>query len=536
MNVMETKSSLDAVKEENKVHKDWIVVEEEEKEPPVVVAWNGSQNNRRTSTGGPTTGGLSELSKQLRSLQAKNQSQLLEIDRLQRQLRILADLEDVSVADLRDALAKACEAEAYGEMHLRLAGLRAELEAITLANADAASAVRQDAANAKVIANLELRIGELEELDDKHRGEIEQLYNQLTEQQANSTRLESLCEQLRCDNEQLKMNNQNTALRQEAHSTLEQNRQAESFAAMTRARDAEMEARILSEKIQISEKQRDAAERESSLRNAQFKARFMVQDENIEDLRQQLSSLYAAFELLKEEKDRDDAVRCSLQALLGHADAEVARQVDEIDQSNQSFLSPSTHSNRVLGTGNVVTKSPQEKRTSSTIWRQNSDITALMSGDLLIKASTGVIKKWKKRYVRLFVTESHFHLDIGEEKGYAIQIGISRIELYPKYPFGFTIYMGGRSGCTLIAAANNEKDFDDWISVLMFATTGKEAIEDESFVSSPVRSSRSSERSIVVDDNSTERKPTLAEQEESDLELALEMSRRELNTSQRGFS
>jgi hypothetical protein len=40
--------------------------------------------------------GLSELSKQLRILQAKNESQAVDINRLERQLRILADLQGIS--------------------------------------------------------------------------------------------------------------------------------------------------------------------------------------------------------------------------------------------------------------------------------------------------------------------------------------------------------------------------------------------------------------------------------------------------------
>ena len=77
--------------------------------------------------------GLSELSKQLRILQAKNEAQSVEINRLERQLRILAELQGISVADLRKALEDACANEAFGELQHRVAKLRAELEAATLA-------------------------------------------------------------------------------------------------------------------------------------------------------------------------------------------------------------------------------------------------------------------------------------------------------------------------------------------------------------------------------------------------------------------
>jgi hypothetical protein len=504
---------------------EWIVVEDEPEPVPKM------KPHRTSPTAGTT--GLSELSKQLRVLQAKNQAQLLEIDRLQRQLRILADLENVSVADLKDALAKACEAEAYGEMHSRVATLRAELEAITLVKSEAVAVATQDTSHTKVIANLELRVGELEEMDEKHRTTIDQLYLQLQEQQAKSAKVESTYEQLRLENEQLKLYLQKSQeLEDVANVSLEQDLRAENLVALNRAREAEMEVRVLSDKLKLMEQQRDAEDKESSLRNAQFKARFMVQDENIDDLRQQLASLYVAFEMLKEEKDRDDESRMSLQALLGYADAEVARQVDEIDQNSRSVLmSPSSLSSSFSRGAPFSPESPQGKRTSIT-----TDMTPLMSGDLLVKASNGVIKKWKKHHASLFATASHFHLDIGEEKGYAIQIGISHVELYVKYPLAFTIFLGGRSKMTLIAAATNQKDFDDWMTILKFATTGDESIDDAVTKSSPLRSIPSWEDSTFKNGDNIARVPTLAEQEESDLDLALEISQREIKMAPGGFA
>jgi len=102
--------------------------------------------------------GLSELSKQLRILQAKNESQNVEINRLERQLRILADLQGISVGDLRRALEDACASEAFGELQNHVSKLKYELEAAILAKQ---KELRQDAA-APNIANLELRVGELE--------------------------------------------------------------------------------------------------------------------------------------------------------------------------------------------------------------------------------------------------------------------------------------------------------------------------------------------------------------------------------------
>jgi chromosome segregation ATPase len=143
--------------------------------------------------------GLSELSKQLRIFQAKNEGQWIEINRLERQLRILADLQGISVADLRKALEDACADEAFEELQHRVASLRAQLEAAHLARQ---AELKKDAA-AHQIATLELRIGELEEVEDVRRDEIRDLYEQLREEKARSTRLESSLEQQQSETQDL---------------------------------------------------------------------------------------------------------------------------------------------------------------------------------------------------------------------------------------------------------------------------------------------------------------------------------------------
>ena len=135
--------------------------------------------------------GLSELSKQLRVLQAKNEAQAAEIDRLERQARILADLQGVSVSDLRKALSDACESEAYAELQNRVAALQAQLEA---ASAAKQVSVEHDAASHQV-ANLELRVGELEEVEQDLRSQIRGLFESLKEQTAKASRFETICKQ-----------------------------------------------------------------------------------------------------------------------------------------------------------------------------------------------------------------------------------------------------------------------------------------------------------------------------------------------------
>ncbi len=105
--------------------------QEEEKKEADGMSLPLSPSKQRAKAAG--SAGLSELSKQLRILQAKNEGQSVEINRLERQLRILAELQGISVADLRKALEDACANEAFGELQHRVAKLRAELEAATLA-------------------------------------------------------------------------------------------------------------------------------------------------------------------------------------------------------------------------------------------------------------------------------------------------------------------------------------------------------------------------------------------------------------------
>ena len=138
--------------------------------------------------------GLSELSKQLRVQRAKNEWQHNEIARLERQLRILSDLKGVSVADLRFSLMSACAEEAHDELRNQVMSLQAQLEAVHAHRDNSrrrASTATTEATQAK-IATLQLRIGELEEVDETKRREIEALYQQLQDQRARATTLEAI--------------------------------------------------------------------------------------------------------------------------------------------------------------------------------------------------------------------------------------------------------------------------------------------------------------------------------------------------------
>lgn len=485
----------------------------------------------RTSRSTISGGGLSELSKQLRFLQAKNQSQSVEIDRLERQLRILGDLQGVSVGDLRNALQQACEAEAFGEMQHRVASLRAELEVAshtksvaTSSTSTSVSSAQDAAANAKKMANLELRIGELEEVEESQRAEIESLYSQLVEQQSNATRFETMSDQLRSENENLKTSQQEVSIAsEEIQSQERKNLQKDNTFLKNRVLEATMDAKVMSEKIKLLERQRVANEQQFRLRDSQFKARSMVQEETIHDLEQQMSSLYAAFSFVREENARVEETRAALQQNLDLADSTVARQVDVLDNSSnrstyssrsESMVSPLKHFH--------ASSSPK----SGTTLPPPPSADAVLSGVLLVKTSIGLIRKWKKKHIVLYSALTHHYFDIRDEGGVALHVGRSMVEPYPKYPFGFLLHVGGRA--VIAAAAINQEDFDRWMSKLLIATKGHDGSSNIPVGVKPQLPFRDAAVFAVDDDDpKIHRKPSLAELEEFDLQTALDISEKE---------
>lgn len=107
-------------------------------------------------------------------------------------------------------------------------------------------------------------------------------------------------------------------------------------------REAQMNKQVEKDQLNLTIKELKDADSQSELRLAQFKARFNVQDERITDMEQQLSSLYTAFGLIKEEQDVEDMKRAALECNLNEADEEMARQVDDVERkkSQRNLMSP----------------------------------------------------------------------------------------------------------------------------------------------------------------------------------------------------
>jgi hypothetical protein len=155
---------------------------------------------------------LYELSIQLRKLQADKNEKANEIDRLERQLRILSELKGVSVSDLQHSLREACQAEAHGELRALVGTLQARVDGLRLGGGGGGTAVgrvkgktehpdeenklpsqdrfNQEAA-ARARAALELRIGELEEIDSTRRLELDSVYRSYQSLTEKNTQLET---------------------------------------------------------------------------------------------------------------------------------------------------------------------------------------------------------------------------------------------------------------------------------------------------------------------------------------------------------
>ena len=367
--------------------------------------------------------GLSELSKSVRILQAKNESQSVDINRLERQLRILADLQGISVNDLRNALKEACANEAFAELQSRVAKLKFELESATLAKR---AELTKDAA-APYISNLELRVGELEEIEMANNEKVENLYAELRQGRSETTRLESENQQLKRAlqnminrlknetaraaqletdfNDQMQSIKQNQAKRMNEEGKLNSSAPISRSSGITpeianeysemvdllkekdkqlrgaqsklhadeirraeklknseeRAQKIQMNMKVEMDKLALTVKELEDADNQSALRLAQFKARFSVQDERITDMGQQLDSLYTAFTLLKEEFDSEHDRHAAMLSNLNDADAEIARQTNKMDnEENKRRNSGEITDTPVFGGSNSSVQSSVE--------------------------------------------------------------------------------------------------------------------------------------------------------------------------------
>ena len=252
--------------------------------------------------------GLSELAVQLRSLQNKSKAQKLEIARLEKHIEILSDLQNVSVQDLQKALANACEAQAHNSLRLQIKQLQNQIKGQQEITTTSSSSTA-DVANYKTqVASLELQVGEMEELLQAKDQEVDRLY------------------QL-----QAKKNQSSNGVND------------------------------------IWKKRYESLQEQSKLEKSQQQARIWVLEEQQRDLQQQLSSLYAAFEVLQQEQDKEVQERQRLESCLQEADAQVAKNVNEEDKTQQTPQANSRRGQQQQGSNQLrqINSNPHEEAPSS---------------------------------------------------------------------------------------------------------------------------------------------------------------------------
>jgi chromosome segregation ATPase len=215
-------------------------------------------DNVQSPASRPKKSGLSELSKQLRALQSTNHDQAADIDKLERKLKIMSDLKGVSVHDLKAALMDACEGEAFNELRAQVDTLRAQLEIASSSKSSpskSSSTIQpfEHKLATDAIANMELRVGELEEIEESLRAEISKLYEMLREQEAKSTRLESsnATYQRQVEEWETKYNDREQQL-QSDHDAALTSLQGELEATTSRAMEAEVYLRRQKERVEAS--------------------------------------------------------------------------------------------------------------------------------------------------------------------------------------------------------------------------------------------------------------------------------------------
>jgi len=523
---------------------------------------NGSGRQRQQQQQQP----LSELSKQLRVLQATNQSQSVDIDRLERQLRILADLQNVSVTELRSALEDACASEAFGEWQSRVAALKAELDAASAMSSkskqqEAVAEAATAATHHHQMANLELRIGELEEVESNHQDEIFRLYQQLKEQTEKATRLELKCRRQEQELEMLRRSNNPfqlvpvTAATAAAVAPVGGGAMVPAATNGTdivpwaeEARKAEEELHVRQNQLALAEQQHQSKEEQYKLKNAQLQARALVQEERIQDLEQQLSSLYAAFGIIREEQEVDHEQLSALQGNLHQADEQLAMQLDSSERNlsgqrtdgalRASFSSPYTSSTPfaqrevevdVPPFSQALTIPPplpspyrdsrqvQQPPPQSPPARVAEERSTVLYGELQLRTNNR-LRKWKKQRAVLTVTLENYQLEVGGNP-YVLQFGVSKLDQDTSQPWSFKLLLdpNDRRAQTLYLAATNEAEYDEWVSALLLATGGDEGNTEP----------------VDIDTNRNGRDMALPqhgrhyERENDDLHLALQISQNE---------
>eukprot|EP00581_Thalassiosira_minuscula_P008621 CAMPEP_0183706460 /NCGR_PEP_ID=MMETSP0737-20130205/3278_1 /TAXON_ID=385413 /ORGANISM="Thalassiosira miniscula, Strain CCMP1093" /LENGTH=532 /DNA_ID=CAMNT_0025933873 /DNA_START=112 /DNA_END=1710 /DNA_ORIENTATION=+ len=505
---------------------------------------------------------LSELSVQLRKLQTEKNAQANEIDRLHRQVRILTDLKGLSITDLQGALRAACESEAHGELLALVGKLQAKVDGLELSGGgvgnrrrfkkggfdddDAKNIPTQDQFNeeaaARARAALQLRIGELEELETTLRSELDSLYENTQGLTERNTFLETQLLQQKAQLEQWELRwkaKEEEEIRRASivpsaipspstgsynyseFATSNNNAPVSQPILLHNAPqsevDAEREQRLLAaETALVGEKQQrslvqsrlSSAQKSYELKLDQYQHRIQFLEEQLHDLEQQLSSLYAAFGIMqndsKEERNQKEAWKRTLM----ESDAAIAKQQTERekmslsvsnanDRSSRGKLSrmmspssplakasvkPAAHPPIAKGSLNLLLdkddKPVSPNQTTSTPRQKSSKRLSLK------KLSKSSVPKFKKQYCVLHGANGLYQIRYGDTYTGPVSgvhefitAGVSSIDHSSRsssqqYGFEIMINANDMDAPVLCCAAESEEDFLMWMSALTSVIDG----------------------------------------------------------------
>jgi len=312
---------------------------------------------------------LSELSVQLRKLQNENNAQANEIDRLERQIRILSELKGVSIHELRDALRLACEGEAHGELRAIVGKLQAKVDNAGFDNSGGLGRTNfapQDNSRARLA--LELRVGELEELENTLRADLSSLYQQIARLTENNTTLktENLQQQAQLkewerrwaakEAEEIKKGSivavpmASSAGSYNYSDFAVGNTQATSLADQQRL--LELSTALEGEKVQriLLESQMESSKKSYDLKIDQYQHRIKFLEGQINDLEQQMNSLYVAFDMMQKDRTKERESSLMWKNNLLQSDAALAKEESEKERGKHQPqpLSPPPCDNQSL--------------------------------------------------------------------------------------------------------------------------------------------------------------------------------------------
>jgi predicted nucleic acid-binding Zn-ribbon protein len=296
---------------------------------------------------------LSELSVQLRKLQNENNAQANEIDRLERQIRILSELKGISIHEIRDALRVACEGEAHGELRSVVGKLQAKVDSAGLDNSR--GLVRKDFApqdNSRARLALELRVGELEELENTLRADLSSLYQQVARLTENNTTLktENLQQKARLEEwerrwrakeeEEVK---KGSIVAVPMASTGSYN-YSDFTAVNTQVSLADQQNRLVAaetalagekEQKQLLQSQMESTNKSYELKIDQYQHRIQFLEGQLNDLEQQMNSLYVAFGMMSVDRTKERESSLMWKNNLLQSDAALAKEESEKEKQQQ---------------------------------------------------------------------------------------------------------------------------------------------------------------------------------------------------------